>query len=208
MNRDRIARAAGWLSATLIGLCLSSPALAQVPATIEEEVATPGLPLPFAQDARWTRYALLAPLQKQPAPVPSFDSRELREMQGVQKRLGGSVLDGTFLAGDHAKDQAEQLRIWQQWEHERLANESAQTQRVSDDGETETLPGNLPWLPSADPLQAAAEHLRASARNLDLVAADLEDAGKYKEADRLRSRAQQIRNDARSFVQPSEAVTR
>jgi hypothetical protein len=52
-----------------------------------------------------------------------------------------------------------------------------------------------------DAVRDAGEHLRSSARNLDVAAADLEDAGKYTEADRLRELAQTLREEARELVQ-------
>lgn len=221
MNRDRLARAAGWFLSVFVVLCLFSPATAQdaganLLPTPAGEIVNPALPLPLpiAQGARWLRYSLLAPLQpqsaQQSAPKQEEVSPEVRELEGVMQNRIGSVLRGTiFDGGNPAHDQAEQRRILAELERQHLAKERGNTKRVSDDGETETLPENMHWLTPADPLQAAAEHLRASARNLDLVAADLEDAGKYKEADRLRSRAQQMRSDARGFSQPPEsAVTR
>jgi hypothetical protein len=43
-----------------------------------------------------------------------------------------------------------------------------------------------------------------SARSLDQAAADLEDAGKYAEADRVRASANRLRREAREFASEQE----
>jgi hypothetical protein len=171
------------------------------------------LPLPIASGTPWMQNSLLAPLHQRFVPQSAQQrepvSQEVREMEGVIRT--SSALRGTIFDGDREQDEAERRKIFARLKQERLARETNNTQRVSDDGELPSgpavLPESSPWPPQQDALQSATMLLRACARQLDGLAADLEEAGKYSEADRLRTRAKQLRNDARNFSQPPETAT-
>lgn len=145
-------------------------------------------------------------------PVPEA-SRDVRAIEGIRERIGGSVLKGTRFEG--TMDSAEFRRLATEWEKEWMERPSSMS-GVHDvpgiSGPSYDSPSSHAHLPAPvqhseplDPLQAATEQLRASARNLDLLAADLEDAGKFKEADRLRASAQKLRREARDFFRQATA---
>jgi hypothetical protein len=108
-------------------------------------------------------------------------------------------------------DKAAQQRFLAELAKKARADGEQTTQRVSDETPQEfnsSLPVYNPYTQQPiDPTQAAVEQLRGSARNLDQAAADLEDAGKYSAADRLRATAQRLRREAREFAAAHETPT-
>lgn len=203
---------AGWSDA-------ASQERARVEATISDN---PTLPLPIQTGARWLRYALLAPLgageatceecpAKAQAENRKGDSPEACEINAVRERLGGSVVRGRVFDGEPsaAADQAHFDRFIDEFMNRPATADAHYVPGISEPPANHRVaPAHLPVPigPSHllrnyehDPLQAASEQLRASARNLDSTAADLEDAGKYEEADRLRVMAGQLRSEAREF---------
>lgn len=226
MNRDKFARTAGRAGWLALSLCVVGSVLAQepmpgpaqplrgdgdLPNPLVHHSGAP-LPLPIASGTPWMQNSLLAPLHQRFMPQAAQQrepvSQEVREIEGVIR--SSSALRGTIFDGDREQDEAARREIFAKLERERLAQESTNTQRVSDDGELPTGPAVFPesssW-PQSDALQSATMLLRACARQLDGLAADLEEAGKYSEADRLRTRAKQLRSDARNFSQPQESET-
>lgn len=203
--------------------CVQARAVAQVPRIADLPTADTRAPLPMGGGARWLNYSLLAPLMKRPAPPPAKPVQdqadaEAQEVIGVQDRIG-SVVQGSFLESMLSPaDKAEQRRFLAELAKKSRDESAPTTQRVSDETPQEfnsSLPVYNPYTQQPiDPTQAAVEQLRDSARNLDQAAADLEDAGKYSTADRLRATAQRLRREAREFAatpetpKPDEAITR
>lgn len=154
-------------------------------------------------------------LPKPQLPIDSVPeaSRDVRAIEGIRERIGGSVLKGTFLEGKAALDDAEFRRKAAEWEREFMEGSHLGVHDVPGiSGPHNLAPSSHAHLPAPvqyseplDPLQAATQQLRVSARNLDLLAADLEDAGKFKEADRLRASAQKLRREARDFSRQATA---
>lgn len=148
------------------------------------------LPLPFSPSAietgaRWLRMAL-APGRAAEAPLGRLPFESIREKRG-------SVIQGSALSNYSGN-------VSDQDEFHRLVSEYARQDQEREDHAAEgySLPPLQQFIP-ADPLQAATAQLRVSARNLDAAAADLEDAGNYVAADRLRSSAQRLRREAREL---------
>lgn len=189
----------------------TADAFAQVP-RIEELPAGPA-PRALEGGARWLQNSLLAPLLRQSAPpVPPAKGAneqvapEVRELSDAQQRIG-SVVKGSFLEKyGEPTDRDLQQQIWGRLTKNWRAEEAATTHRVSDEApaEVSSMPVFDPYQQPVDPTQIAVEQLRGSARNLDQAAADLEDAGKYAAADRLRASAQRLRREAREFVASQE----
>lgn len=211
MKRDQMARAAsrGWLVAIglcVVGFCLFTPTLAEEDVRVqgssqekrngESPQPATSLPVPFA---RANRFAPQNSAQPEPA------SRQVREIEGVM-RFSSNLRGTMFDSGNPEQEAAEKRAALAKVKQEVEAEETSTTQRVSDDGELPLGPALMPQQP--DPLHSATLLLRACARQLDGLAADLEEAGKYPEADRLRARAKQMRNDARQFSQPQEMTFR
>lgn len=208
-----------WKMCGLLLLTLSlvpANAVAQVPRIDDLPTADARAPLPIGGGARWLNYSLLASLMKRPAPpvakpVKDRADAEVQEVIGVQDRIG-SVVKGSFLESMVSPaDKAEQRRFLAELTKKSYAEGAAITQRVSDESPQEfnsSLPVFNPYTQQpVDPTQAAIEQLRNSARNLDQAAADLEDAGKYSTADRLRTTAQRLRREAREFAAAEETPT-
>ena len=187
-----------WLLACLVVLLVT-------PASAEEQRTQSAMPLPFAQGGRWMRFSLQSQIGPPVEVAPTAkaakidDSFEVQEIARVQERIG-SLVQGPLFG---PADQAEQRRIWAEMARRSRAAEPAITERVSDET---ILPSWEPGNELLDPLQVAIDQLRASARNFDLLSADLEDAGKYAEADRLRTAARRLRQDARRFATPTETA--
>jgi hypothetical protein len=208
-----------WKMCGLLLLTLSlvpANAVAQVPRIDDLPTADARAPLPIGGGARWLNYSLLASLMKRPAPpvakpVKDQADAEVQEVIGVQDRIG-SVVKGSFLESMVSPaDKADQRRFLAELAKKSYAEGAAITQRVSDESPQEfnsSLPVFNPYTQQpVDPTQAAIEQLRNSARNLDQAAADLEDAGKYSTADRLRATAQRLRREAREFAAAEETPT-
>jgi hypothetical protein len=180
-----------WTAVVIISL--GGPAVSAL--AQDEAPGDAALPLPIQTGTRWLRYALLAPFQ-QPAPVINAPSAEASELEGVRERVGGGIFRGTLFDGNQEQDRALFQQALARWEAEQ------QPQACPRVIEWPAQPAQ--YAPSPNPMQAASEQLRVSARNLDSVAADLEDAGKYAEADRLRASAKKLRREAREFAQPQQ----
>ncbi|WP_254512438.1 hypothetical protein [Anatilimnocola floriformis] len=184
-----------------------------------EIVTDSRLPLPLPLDgSRWLRYARLTPAIKQffaPAAQPQQpeESVEVRELTEAQRRIG-SVVKGTIFDGIGGSTDAERRQIWQRMAQDAKAADAAlekqivsqiqqqPVQRVA----SESGPFNLlqSYSQPVNPTHVAIAQLRLSARNLDQAAADLEDAGKYDEADRIRASANRLRREARDFASEPE----
>lgn len=200
MAGKKFATAWGWCLVVAVGWNVdAAPAVAQERIEIGAESA---LPLPLQSSARWLRLALLAPLQKAQLAKEEAKTEEpspqVQAIEGLQQQLGGSVVRGKVFDDAAPVDKAELRRVLTDIEQRQLRElphsppQVCNWQRVS--------PGaNVQYAQPLDPVQAATEQLRSSARNLDSLAADLEEGGKYKEADRLRASAQKLRREARTF---------
>jgi hypothetical protein len=185
-----VAVVATWTTLPVTGLAQSKEDLPKIKLTEphsapsnsgESRPAVGQLPVPFAPSAfSWLRMAFARDSgEASPKRLPFEAIREKRDL------FEGSALGGVSPAEFH--------RAYREVERQ------AEDQQPASDGEI-FLP-TQPLVP-AYPVEAAAAQLRASARNLDNAAADLEDAGKYAEADRIRSYARRLRREARELAKP------
>ena len=206
---------ASWmlLACSLVGTSQAQEEVSEERRDIITDARMP-LPLPMEGGSRWLRYALLSPAHKQLiSPVQQRQpdvSGEVRELREAQRRIGGSLVKGPLFDGVGGSTEAEQQRIFQRMAQEARTADSALTDQIV--GQIAQQPvtrvanesGPFTLLQSysqpADPTHVAIAQLRMSARNLDQAAADLEDAGKYGEADRIRASANRLRREAREFA--------
>ena len=122
-----------------------------------------------------------------------------RELLDLRRAIGGSILEGSAFApvgggADRTKAPASDEKSFVE-NIQKLAR--LPRQMVSDAGATTPKPATQGGEPISADQQAS---LRVSARGLDHLAADLEDAGLYDQADRMRLLAGELRRSARTTV--------
>lgn len=173
--------AAAWLLLAEMGFAQSeAPSPVAKPAESRPEAGQ--VPVPFSPSAfSWLRFAFAPNRGEAPANRLPFES-----IRDKQSPFEGSALGGVSPAEFH--------RAYREVERQ-------EEQRHGAAGEEYGLPPSQQFIP-ADPIESATAQLRASARNLDSTAADLEDAGKFAEADRIRGFSQRLRREARELAKP------
>lgn len=183
-----------WLlaSCAVVGMLLPAVGLAQ---TETKPAAAPGeaqLPVPISPSIVENLLRLaLAPSRPVEAPANQLPFEAIRNKR--------NIFQGTLLGGfsSNVSDQQEFHRAVSDLARQDEERGLAATSEFALPPAEQLVPTN--------PVQAATEQLRASARNLDAAAADLEDAGNYAAADRLRSSAQRLRREARDLARQPAA---
>jgi len=148
------------------------------------------------------------PTAKPDAATPAGASDPVaRELLDLRRAIGGSVLDGSTFApvaegADRTKSPASDEKCFVE-NIQKLARLPRQMM---------TDAGAIPPKSAAhgrEPISAEQQSsLRVSARGLDHLAADLEDAGLYEQADHMRQVAGELRRTARTTAAVNAPISR